>query len=50
MREPDARDAAMVLALVLLAMVAAMFLASVGLPPYVTGMIQQAAFFGAPRA
>lgn len=48
MREPDARDAARVLALVLLALVAGMLLVRVGLPQYLTVVIQQVAFFGAP--
>jgi len=48
MREPDARDAARVLALALLAMGAALLLTAAGLPQFVTGILQQAAFFGAP--
>jgi len=48
MREPDARDAARVLALALLAMGAAWLLVLLGLPPFFVGVLQQGAFFGLP--
>lgn len=48
MRKPDARDAARVLALALVAMAAAMLLAQLGLPTFFAGILQQGAFFGLP--
>lgn len=48
MREPDVRDAARVLAIVLLVLSAGMLLVLVGLPPDLTGIVQQVAFFGTP--
>ncbi len=48
MREPDARDAARVLALALLAMGAAMLLTTLGVPSFFAGILQQGAFFALP--
>ncbi|MBV8881299.1 MAG: CPBP family intramembrane metalloprotease [Planctomycetaceae bacterium] len=48
MRQPDARDAAWVLACALLAMTGSMLLLRAGLPPFLAGIVQQAAFFGTP--
>lgn len=48
MREPDALDAARVLALALAAMAGAIFLIKVGAPPEAAGVFQQLAFLAAP--
>lgn len=48
MRQPDARDAAWVLALALAAMLAVMLAIEAGLPRALAGALQQVAFFGAP--
>lgn len=48
MRQPDARDAAWVLALALAAMLAVMLLLQAGLPRALAGAVQQAAFLGLP--
>jgi membrane protease YdiL (CAAX protease family) len=48
MREPDARDAARVLALALLVLGAAMLLAHLGLPPFLSAVLLQGSFFGLP--
>jgi membrane protease YdiL (CAAX protease family) len=50
MREPDAQDAARVLALGLLAMAAALGLVWLGCPGWVAGVFQQLAFLAAPLA
>jgi membrane protease YdiL (CAAX protease family) len=47
-RQPDARDAAWILVLALLAMLGVRLLAVVGLPQVLAGALQQSAFFGAP--
>lgn len=48
MRQPDARDAAWILALALLAMLAVRLLSMAGLPSVLLGAVQQVTFFGAP--
>jgi membrane protease YdiL (CAAX protease family) len=48
MRKPDARDAARVLALALVAMAAAMLLAQLGLPNVVSLFVMQGGFLGLP--
>ncbi|HVR83699.1 MAG TPA: hypothetical protein VMU54_05260, partial [Planctomycetota bacterium] len=48
MRQPDARDAAWVLVLALLAMLGVRLLVQIGMPQLLAGAFQQTAFFGAP--
>src|SRR5260221_6851644 len=48
MRQPDARDAAWILVLALLAMLGVRGLIYLGLPQILAAAIQQTAFFGAP--